>query len=886
MGTPDPHEDRPRRRARRDAAVLAGFILVTVVLGTQIPKIHIDSSTEVFIPANHEIARINERIERVFGSIDPILMGVEVQFGSVMEPEVLALIGSLTASLEADPFVAEVISLTNTDFIEGSLEGMNVIPLLEGYTAADAELLDRRLNDWEEAYVGNIVSRDRGLAVIIVRPAAGAQNEANRRIAEHIAELSEEYRSPNISFPVAGLAVVKNEINRSVMTDIVYLIPIVAVLILGVMLFSFRRWEGVLYPLLSLLTAGIWVVGIMGALGITFTMASLLVPVLLLAIGSAYGIHVMSHFYEDLSHRTGFLGARQVDEVIRGGMGNIRVSVILAGVTTAGGFIAQLTSPLGPFRAFGVLSALGVVFSQVTTLLLIPVLLRLRYRAGIDTARFHSDRSVERRTKTPRVFAALRQLVLTGRRPAALLSLTFLVVTLAVIPRIDVGTDMMRFFSPNSTMVRDTETFNRELNGTGLVSVLIEAPENGAVLDPGFLRTLELFDEYMRRNHPNVRSVETLVPSIKRINRIMNADRVPYEVLEEAAPMDFFGSIGLGDDSDLMAVGFTGEEADPEPSLPPGFETLTYEELAGMFAEALLETGSDRTIGDFLESFFSRTNYNGAAFDEIPTDPAKYGLETRTELRDLIAQYLVLFSGNLDMFIDDGLEPAATIVTVRLDSEERGILVQVKKDIVDFWNHYLPDGWRSSIGGGSSLALVLSELVTRSQYLSLIGALVIVWIIVTIMFRSPVAGLIGLIPVVYALLGIFLFMVIFGFSLDIVTSLLASLAIGVGVDYAIHFMSAYRRAVRAGTADPLAYVYRATGSAIAYNALSVGIGFLGLVISRFIPIRQMGILFSVAMLFACFSSLIVLPMVLEKTNPRFLRKPGVPVPVNILGDVR
>jgi hypothetical protein len=151
-----------------------------------------------------------------------------------------------------------------------------------------------------------------------------------------------------------------------------------------------------------------------------------------------------------------------------------------------------------------------------------------------------------------------------------------------------------------------------------------------------------------------------------------------------------------------------------------------------------------------------------------------------------------------------------------------------------------------------------------------LGALLIVWLIVALMFRSPVAGLFGMIPVAFAVLGIFLFMGLFGFNLDIVTSLLASLAIGIGVDYAIHFMNAYKRSIREKAANSLNAVYRTTGNAIFFNALSVAVGFIGLLISRFIPIRQLGILFSVSMLLSCGASLIVLPLCIELIKPRFL----------------
>ncbi len=855
-----------------DGIILSAFVGLTILAVFQFGKIRVDSSTDAFIPRTHEISRINESIENEFGSLDSILLGVSINFGTVLEPDVLGLISELTKVIESDPDVERAISLTNADYIESTSQGMTVVPLLTDFRTASISELKHRLVDWKEVYLGTIVSRNYKLAVIIVQPVAGSTNDTLMRIYERVRNLTSQYENANISFQVAGLPVVKGEINTSVTTDIVFLIPIVAALILVVMFISFKRIEGVLYPLISLLIAGVWIVGVIGALGITFTMASMLVPVLLLVVGSAYAIHVMSHFYEEVSHRTGSLTYKQVCEIIRTGIGKIWLPVILAGATTAGGFISQLSTPLGPFRAFGVLSAVGVVFAQITSLLLIPLLLRLRYRKGIDTDKFHSNKSVEDRTKTKRIFSILENLVRRGKWPITLFSLLFVVVTFIAIPGIKVGTNMIDFFRRDSTVARNTEVFNSQLSGTGLVSVMIEAPVRGAVFKPSFLRQLEQFETYIRENHEHVMNVQSLVPNIKRINKVMNHDSIPYEVIETGEDtFDFFGFEDLsGDDGgDSGTSAFEELKSTDEWIGTEGY--LTYDETADLLQKAVLESGADSSAGELVDAFLAARNYKGASFDELPLDPQKYGLETDEDLQSLISQYMVLYSGNLSHVINDDLEPNRTLVTLQLNREDKEVLNPLRADIKSFWDYNLPEGWSYAIGGGTTMSLVLSELVTRSQYYSLIGALVVVWLIVAIMFKSPAAGFLSLIPVAFALMGIFSLMALLNFSLDIVTSLLASLAIGIGVDYAIHYMNAYKRCVMEGVENPLAVVYRTTGAAIFYNALSVAVGFLGLVISRFIPIQQLGVLFSVSMICACLSSLIVLPMVLEIAKPRFLR---------------
>ncbi|MCK5198901.1 MAG: MMPL family transporter, partial [Spirochaetales bacterium] len=370
-----------------------------------------DSSTDIFIPKDHEITRIDKEIEKEFGTMDSIIMGVKVNFGTVLEPEVLSVIDEITKALESSDKIKKVMSITNMDYIIGTDEGIEVIPILDDLSYSSIKEFKKRLIDWNDVYEGTFISSDSRLCAIIIQPIPGATDETNKAIYKQIIELIVKYKSANLSFPVAGLPLIKEEISRSIMSDLVWLIPVAAVLIMGILFLSFRRLEGVLFPLIGLSVAAVWVMGIIGFLSITFTMATLLVPVLLLVVGSAYGIHVLSHFYEDIDHQSGFLDYEAVSLTIKKSLKTIVVPVMLAGLTTAGGFASLVSSPLGPFRTFGVLSAVGVVCSQLVSLILIPALLRLRYGKGIDTGKYHRAGNKEEQIKTTTAFVILEKIV-------------------------------------------------------------------------------------------------------------------------------------------------------------------------------------------------------------------------------------------------------------------------------------------------------------------------------------------------------------------------------------------------------------------------------------------------------------------------------------------
>ena len=823
------------KTTRRDLAIILGAILLASLSLTLLGNLTIDSSTDAFMPTSSPVIAVNREIERQFGSMDALVLGVSVPDGSILNTNSLELIDLLTQQITQLDSIDSVTSITNTDHMQAGTHGFEAVPLYTGTSPQQLEVLASRLAEWPEIYNGNLISVDRSMAAIIIQPTAGTGQDELDDLLDQIGDLVDSVEHDQETFSIIGLPVVKQQINRSLMSDMSILVPIVGLLIILVLFFSFRRVAGIFLPLVGLVLSASITIGIMAILDITFTMATMLVPVLLLIVGSAYAIHVMSHFYEEVALLNRNLNPNETRIIIGEILHRNRLPIIMAGATTAAGFIAQFTSPLAPFRTFGLLSAIGVVLSQLSSLYLLPAMLRVTYRRGIDPVRVHTKLDTQREFKGHPILGFFERIATKGGVPLTVISLILVTATIVMIPTINTGTNMLDFFQPTSAVVQDTRKFNETMGGSGILTIMLDGKDASSVLAPAFLHTLDSFANTME-TIDGVGKVQTITPYIKRMNLLMNQDSIPYALpSQQQSDFDFFsGTFGLD------------------------------------------TTGAMESQPDTTEVAVA---YDPGTYDEIPTEPAKYGLETTGDLQNLISQYLLLYSGNLGSFINDTLEPSATLVTIQLQQSDTSTLREVHSAVTTFWEANLPIGWEYSIGGGEAISLALTDLITRSQIYSLAGALLIVWVLVSIIFRSPLAGLIGLIPVAFALMGIFIFMALLGINLDVITSLLAALAIGIGVDYAIHFLSACKRlSCSTGLDKGLGSIMRTTGRAIVINTASVTIGFSGLLFSRFIPIQQMGILFCVSMVFAGLSSLTVLPMVLNRWQPKFLLARSAPTP--------
>ena len=761
----------------RDAIVIAACVLVSVLSLLGIGRLKIDSSTDVFIPSKAPVVETNNRIEATFGSLDTLIIGLHDEQGILSEKN-LALMRSLTDQAASLDGVKQVSSITNLKHMQSTEDGLEVVDLTMGSNLD----MEERIAGWPSFYEGVFLSEDRTSASILIR------TQTDYHASELLASLKEIVGplEGSLDASILGLPVVNEQIKLSLLSDMATLGPVVGLLIMLVLFLFLRSIKATLLCLVPLLFSSSLMLGIMSITGITFTMATMLVPVLLLIVGSAYTIHIFSHFFEEYEE----LGVNAaLSRVVK----KNTYPILSAAATTAFGFLAQLTSPLIPFRTFGLLSFIGVVVCALGSLILLPALIRVVYQAPIRRkARKQVGKGVWLKVETS----------LANHYGKAMLFISLSVVAI-ILPlsysKLEEGTNILAFFSKSSDLVRDSESYNKRMQGIFSLSVMLKPSESA--LDPRTLTTIEKAVQRLEAE-PYVGSVQSILPFVKRMNQLL----------------------GPGDE-------------------PPVSQSVANEPVFDFFSDLPLDSVSE-------EPYESASGQKGGQGRyEIPREPAKYALESEDQLASLIAQYLLLYNESLDAFIDDPLEPEHMLITVLLKASDTEKLRQLSALIPTLF----PSTWEVEIGGGEAVSLSLTDLVTKSQVISLFSSLIAVWLLVLLTFRSAKLATLSMIPCVFALTAVFGTMAIFSIKLDIITSLLAALCIGVGIDYAIHLISAFQR-----NDQDFATIMQTTGRAILANAASVALGFSGLLFSRFIPIANMGLLFSIAMISAALSALLVL----------------------------
>ena len=232
----------------------------------------------------------------------------------------------------------------------------------------------------------------------------------------------------------------------------------------------------------------------------------------------------------------------------------------------------------------------------------------------------------------------------------------------------------------------------------------------------------------------------------------------------------------------------------------------------------------------------------------------------------MIAQYLFLLEGGASRDLESVLElgqyqQTRLVLMSNTDgSAELQTLIDDLREVAD----HPPEGITVKFAGYGNMNAVAAEEIVLGQFNSILLSVLGLVLLTSLIYRSVKTGLIVIFPLSMALLMMFGLMGHFAIPLDIGSSLVCGIAFGIGIDYSIHIVEAYRR-TRAGSGRQEAVIKAMSEVSfpILTSAFTISAGFAVLLVSEFKPIFNLGLLVSSTMLISAFVTLFVLPAMLR-----------------------
>lgn len=871
--------------------IIIMIAIISVFFAVQLPRMEIDNNNFNFIPKNDPARISNEKVAKVFGDETPILIGVKRKYNQVFDLDFINKLREIEAEFSKMPNVKSVVSILNTKHMEGENGDMIAHPLIaSNYSGSDAEIqeLKYKLRDWEEMYSRNLISDDFKAIQFIVFLSVGNDKAGSPEalaVCRRALDLAKNWDFPDSKLYVTGSPVASEMVNQATAHDILYLVPFVVLVVILVLYLSFRRFIGVLLPILTVIISVDWAVGAMVLFGIKLSILSTVMPVILVAVGSAYGIHVINHYFDEMTRNKNEISKEEHKKIIIGGMKQIFWPVCLAALTTFAGFISFCFTPVVPILQFGIFSSFGVIVAFLVAIAFIPSILIL---AG---PKVFKKRKEKEASSLDAIIARTLMVVTSHKRVILLLFIIAISVSSFLSQKLVIDNVLVEYFKNDKT-VAEADKFCREnFSGSKEITLMISSDQADRVNNIDVLLAVDNFTKYFMNNYPEVGKITSLSILIKRLNQVLNSDASPkgLQAVNTTSKLEP-KSDKLGDFS------FLEDEASDAEDTPLGDfsfleddktetenktvdkpkHTVDFYDFLRYLDQTVKEADSakDLTARELARGIAEKVNYNGLAYYEIPHDLEKYGKTNQEELEAIIHDYMILLASDLDTFVDNALSSKVQKLTIQLKTQGQLDTEAIVKEMQNYIDSNFPKDVKVEITGSTLVEQSLNQLVVNSQFISLGISLAIVFVILTVYYRSLVAGLIGIIPLILSILANFAIMALFGIKVNIGTSMVASFAIGIGIDYTIHYLDAYHREIiHARSEEQFLYkTFYGSGKAIIFNAISVGAGFAVLIFSDFRILAELGFLICIVMAVSSLASLSVLPVILNIFKPKFIRK--------------
>jgi predicted RND superfamily exporter protein len=876
--------------------------VITVFFALQLPRIQLDNNNFRFIPKDDEARLTSKYIDDTFGSSLFVLVGLERKYGTVFDGEFLMRIREYVERIETIDIVGSITSIVTSDYITGDGDAIVVEKLVaDDFAGSPEEIgeLKRRLLSWD-MFRRALISDDFTATQILVPLEVDSESAGDpgaQKAFTQVRDIAREMFAGMAEVYVTGVPVISATVNEAVHADLLLLVPLVIVVVLAVLFFSFRRFASVALPLLTVVVAVIWSVGAMPLFHIKMSIISTVLPVILVAVGSAYGIHVITHYNTDMAGRSA-LSDEEHRRVIFNVVRTIRKPVFLAALTTFAGFVSFCFTRVLPIREYGYFSSFGVLVSFGVALTLIPALLIIRGPKPLKDRGPVFRKAENAGDKTDNFDAVIVDTFLAvsrKKRFVLFITLTVTLVSIYGLTKIIIDNVMVEYFKPTTDIYKSDIFIREKFGGSKVVSVVVQADTPEELLSPGSLNAVEGLNRFLENHVAEVGKTVGFTDLVKRINQVFNTDESPEGIPARGAASPEAGSFGFtgGDLSGGFGFGDGGfgfvesesgfgfedafggyEEAEAE-NIPekakPGEKVYSLTELTALLDEAVSASGT-MDANELVWELKRRINYEGASYYEIPFIPERYGKSRPEELQQLVSNYLVLLSGNIGDYANDPLEPTAIKTTVQLRTVGQDDTNRAVDAIYRYVEANFPENLRVVVGGSAQVENSLNGLVVQSQLISVVISLFMVFLIIAFSNRSFIAGLIGIIPLSISILINFAVMGFLGIKLNIGTSMVASVSVGIGIDYTIHYLEAFKREYRAGGEHFLRRTFATSGKAIIINAISVGAGFAVLLFSQFNMLGDLGLLIALTMGTSALISLSVIPVVLMLIKPKFIHQ--------------
>ncbi|MDY7031520.1 MAG: MMPL family transporter [Thermodesulfobacteriota bacterium] len=855
------------------------MILMTIILGAFISLIKIDTDPENMLSEGEPVRVFHNEMKKEFSLSDMVVLGIvnEKDPDGVFNPDSLRKIHELTEYIKGlrwdDPenpgkemgvIERDILSPSTVDNIESG--GLGVVTF--------EWLMNRPPKDKEEALAireksrripflnGTLISED-GKAVCLYIPLTS--KDLSYRVYSELKKKIATFQGDE-QYLITGLPVAEDTFGVEMFIQMAVSAPLAMLVIFILMLFFFRKLILIVSPMIVALVSVVCTMGLLISTGFTVHIMSSMIPIFIMPISVLDSIHILSEFFD----RYQATGNRRetLSEVMR----ELFLPMLYTSTTSAAGFGSLALTPIPPVQVFGVFVAIGVMLAWLTTITFIPAYIMLLSEKTLENFGLHQNHERKPSPMTRMLKATQR---LTFNRAKVILAFTLVIVIIAAwgISRIQINDNPTKWFARSHPIRVADHVLNEHFAGTYMAYLALqpmEAKQDVKGYSKELLSRLSDRSSQLEADYPHA---QTVFKELERFTREstgkVSSQEELLELLEEFVSEKYDGTTG--------EESFTWEEAslfiDEEKQMGQIFKDPSVLNYMEGLQEELLKSGvvgKSNSLADIVKTVHRELFMGKEEAFRVP------------ESRKAIAQSLLTYQNSHrphDLWHFVTPDYKRTSLWIQLKSGDNKDMDRVVKIVDEYMrNHPSPIGLQHSWFGLTYINVVWQEKMVKGMLQAFMGSFLIVFLMTTILFRSPLWGFLAMIPLTVTIGLIYGAVGILGKDYDMPVAVLSSLSLGLSVDFAIHFLSRsqslhlkYR-----SWQETSRVIFDEPARAITRNVIVIAFGFLPLLAATLMPYKTVGAFLASILVISGAGTLIILPSLMRIFSKRlFVLRPAM-----------
>lgn len=498
------------------------MIFFCLAFAPGLKHLKLDSSSNGLIVQKDPEKLYYDEVKKIFG--DDVTETIIIKSEDIFTQLILQSIEDLTLDIEYIDGVTRVVSLSTSNNLRGTEDGYLITDVMLPYVPEDIEeikeLRAKALSN--ELLHGEVISPDGKVAAIQVFVESRSDDpQFEEKLTSAIEELLKRERAKlgtDVVIYQIGPPLTKVHIIKNISKDITLLTPLSMLTVGVVLLLFFRSFSSILLPVVTGATSIIVTMGFMGFCGFAINPVTVVIPSLLLVIGSTEDIHLIAEYAMGLRSQL-----QKREAVLRMAVKS-GLAIFLTSLTTFVGFLTVAPNSLPMLSEFGITASFGIAANFILTAFLAPaVLLLLKAPKSFqkEEAEFLSG-----------LTKFLISLAVHHRIKVISISFFIAATSLFLSSKIVVDTDYLQFFRDDSVIKKSYIDMSKNFSGGTIFFVTVDTGRENGIQDPLHLKQIAKLTDFIKERHENVISYDQF---IRKTHKEMNGGNPDfYQIPDDA----------------------------------------------------------------------------------------------------------------------------------------------------------------------------------------------------------------------------------------------------------------------------------------------------------------------------------------------------------------